>query len=104
MVVLMRKKLNEKMLLQIEASSSYGAGTFYITDKAIVYEVHSKGIYLNFIPHKMIKKFIPSMALLFKARKYRMIWSESNTKHYFEFRTKHHKQLQNILDDIFPHL
>ena len=102
MVVLMRKKINEKKIVQVEANSCHGNGVFYITDKAIVYEVDSRGIYLNFIPHKMIKKFARSPHILFGSRKYRVTWLENNTEHYFEFRTKQHKQLQNTLDDVFP--
>ena len=100
MVILMRK--NEKKIIQVDANSYHGNGVFYITDKAIVYEVHSRGIYLNFIPHKMIKKFTRSSFVLFGARKYRITWLENNTEHNFEFRTKQYKQLQNILDDVFP--
>ena len=102
MTVLMRKKINEKTIIQIEASSGHGDGMFYITDKAIIYEVNARGIYLNFIPHKMIKAFIPSAFVLFGARKYRIIWMENNTRHFFEFRTKHHRQLQRVLSEVFP--
>ena len=101
MAIFMRKKTGEKEILRIEASSFLGDGALYITSEAIAYEVYGKGIYLNFIPLKSIKKFNAVTSSLFGARKFRMVWLEDNTEHHFEFRTKKHTQLQNILSTNF---
>ena len=97
MTVIMRKDIREEKILQIPASSSYGDGSIYITSKAVIYEVDGMGIYLNFIPREIIVDFHASESKLFGTRKFCIIWMEDNAKHGFEFRTKQHKRLQDVL-------
>ena len=99
MTIIMRKDLGEKKILEISATSRHGSGTLYVTSMAISYEVDSKGIYLNFIPRGMIKKFTAGTMTLFGFKKFHIIWSEDNAEHSFEFRTKQYKSLQKILNN-----
>lgn len=100
MVVIMRKNLDEEMVLCVEASSCFGDGNFYITSMAIAYEVDAMGMYLNFIPHEIIKSIKSSGHVLFRAKKFHIVWSENDTSYSFEIRTKKHKQLQAVIDGL----
>ena len=91
-MILMRRAMQERLLLRIDASSEHGDGTFYLTDRAVAYEVQSQGIYLNFIPHKNIKK-LTGIGGMLGARKLRMEWDEGAAVHAFEFRTRQHASL-----------
>ncbi len=95
----MRKSMGEREVIRIGASSIHGNGSLYITDRAVSYEVDSRGIYLNFIPYEMIEKF-HVLGGMFGAKKFRMVWLENGAKNSFEFRTKQHRKLLGTLKGI----
>lgn len=97
MTVFMRKSLGEKSILQVGANSALGRGIFYVTDLAIAYEVDGRGLYLNFIPHKMISRVEISKRGFCGARKLRIFWIEDETEHSFELRTRQYRQLYDTL-------
>lgn len=91
-MILVRKSMQERLLLKVEASSDRGDGSFYLTDKAMAYEVMSRGIYLDFIPHGLIRRIAPAGGMA-GSRKLRMEWDEDGAMHSFEFRTGQHAGL-----------
>lgn len=96
----MRKNLGEKEILRIEASSRLGDGNLYITSVAVAYEVNTMGLYMNFIPHEIIQSIRSSGNPLFGAKKFNIVWSENDTIHTFEIRTKKYKLLLTTLDEL----
>ncbi len=99
MTIFVRKNICERKLLEIQANSNQGNGVLCITNMAVAYEVDGRGIYLNFIPRKVIKKFAPVGSVLFGTQKFRITWLE-DTECFFEFRTKQYKQLLGAMDTI----
>ena len=108
MTIIMRKALDEKVLLQTEASCVYGAGSLCITSHAIAYEVHGKGLYLNFIPHdSLIRVNVSKSSMLLHTRKIRIFWVEEKvgkkegkmSKHFFDIRSRQYVQIESILKE-----
>ena len=97
-----RKSLGEQKVLEADAASPHGNGTLCITNKAIAFEVHGKGIYLNFIPHSTVVGFDQMNMMLFGAKKFRIVWMEKDTKHHFDFRTRC-DGLEKIIAEIRVH-
>ena len=97
MTVIMRKDLDEKVLLRIPAGSAAGDGTLYVTSHAVAYEVHRRGIYLNFVPRDSVKALHVSKSGVFGARRCRIVWAENGSEHSFEFRTRQHERLRAAL-------
>ncbi len=91
--------MGERVLLRIPASSEFGAGTLCVTNMAVAYEVHRRGIYLDFVPLSALKKTV-SLGGVFEER-CRMHWEEDGSEHTFEFRTKHYKKLRRTLDSLY---
>lgn len=94
MAVIMRKALGERLLLDVPASSRFGAGRLYITDQAVAYEVDGMGLYLNFVPRGIIRSIRPVGGPLLGARRFVMEWTEGGARHAFEFRTREHRRLE----------
>lgn len=97
MMILVRKSMQEKLLLRMEASSTHGNGFIYVTDMAVAYEVDCRGVFLNFIPRKLIKR-ITVVGGVLGAKKLRMEWDEDEAMHFFEFRTRNHSKLLEEFD------
>ena len=105
MTVIMRSDIGEKVVLQADASSTHGDGVLYITNQALVYEVHERGIYLNFIPLDAVSSLHRIGTRMFGAAKFRLVWVEkddnNNKKHFFDFRTKKYEEIQDAASKLF---
>ena len=102
MTIMERKSLGEQKVLEADAASPHGNGTLCITNKAIAFEVHGKGIYLNFIPHSTVIGFYQTGLTLFGAKKFRIVWMEGDTRHHFDFRIRRNG-LEKIIAEIRAH-
>ncbi len=104
MTVIMRSDIGEKVILQADARSTHGDGVLYITNQALVYEVHERGIYLNFIPLDVVSSLCRVGVKMFGAAKFRLVWVEkdnNNKKHSFDFRTKKYVEVQDAASKLF---
>jgi len=97
MTIIMRKNIGEKRLLDVPAISALGDGILCVTSHAVAYEVHGRGLYLNFIPKSTIIGIRISKSGLFGTRRCSLAWMEGKTRHQFEFRTRQHVMLGSIL-------